>query len=298
MEQNVPKKRRLLWYAVYGFLLTIGLLYYLFPSDDIRDYLRVTAARANPPLLLLVEKISPSLSIGLDFLNVKLALKRRPDNIFFRSAEISVRPGLLSLFQGKPRFSFDAEAYGGNVEGALHLTRNNFNAPLTAQVQLTDIHIGDIAYLSSLTGHKTKGLLGGTLTYNKKSNLPIDGTGEAHITVTDGLIKLSEPILSFEKIEFNELFIKMALKNRKLNLTRFELKGRDVKGTLSGTINLKNRISKSTLNLRGQIEPLAGILEGLGGDEDAVRLLRQLLKGGKRSFVINGTLDAPIFRFI
>jgi hypothetical protein len=81
-------------------------------------------------------------------------------------------------------------------------------------------------------------------------------------------------------------------------LTRFELKGRDVKGTLSGTINLKNRISKSTLNLRGQIELLAGILEGLGGDEDAVRLLRQLLKGGKRSFVINGTLDAPIFRFI
>lgn len=297
MKQNVGEKKKILWYTLYGVLLTIGLMYYRFPSNDIRDYVQTAATRANPSLLLSVERVGPSWPPGLKLRNIKLTLGKRPDDVLFSSAELSIRPELFSLLQGKPKYSFDSQTYGGKAKGTLHLTENNPSAPFTAWIKLKDIDIGECAYLISLIGHRIGGILGGTLTFSKGSNLLIDGTGEADIRITDGRVELPEPILSFERVKFTELSIKMALKDRKLDLARVELKGREVQGTLSGTIGLKKEISKSTLDLRGRIEPLAAIFQGIGGDMNTLRFLKKYLKKGSRSFIINGTFGEPGFRF-
>jgi len=261
-----------------------------------RGYLEAAVARANPSLLLSVEKVAPSLPPGLEIMKIKLSLRERPKDVLLSSAKISIRPELLSLLQGDPKYAFDARAYKGKAQGTLHLMGNDRNAPFTTQIQLKDIDIGECAYLTSLIGHRIGGILGGTLTFSKRSNLLIDGTGEANIRVLDGRVVLSEPILSFEKVKFTELSIKMALKDQKIDLTQVALKGREVKGTLSGTIGLKRQISRSTLDLRGKIEPLAGFLQGIGGDLNTMRYLKQYLKKGSRSFTIKGTFGRPIFR--
>ena len=296
MKQTVRKNKPILWYTLYGFLLTAALMYYRFPSSEIRDYIEAAAARANPSLLLSVEEVSPSLPPGLEIMKIKLSLRERPKDVLLSSAKLSIRPELLSLLQGDPKYAFDARAYKGKAQGTLHFRENNPGAPFTTRIQLKDIDIGESVYLSSLTGHGIAGILGGTLTYEGRSPLLIDGTGEANLRITDGRVALSEPILSFETLTFTEFSLKVVLKNRRLDLTGVELKGREVQGTLSGTIGLKRQISKCTLDLRGEIEPLAGIFKGVGGDEHTMKFLRQYLKKGSRSFTIKGTFGKPKFR--
>ena len=296
MKQTVRKNKSILWYTLYGFLLTAALMYYRFPSSEIRDYIEAAAARANPSLLLSVEKVTPSLPPGLEIMKIKLSLRERPKDLLLRSAKLSIRPELLSLLQGDPKYAFDARAYKGKAKGTLHFRENNPGTPFTTQIQLKDIDIGESAYLTSLIGHGIAGILGGTLTYEGRSPLLIDGTGEADLRITDGRVALSEPILSFETLTFTEFSLKIVLKNRRLDLAGVELKGREVQGTLSGTIGLKEQISKSTLNLRGEIEPLAGILKSIGGDKNTLTFLRRYLKKGSRSFTIKGTFGKPKFR--
>jgi type II secretion system protein N len=145
-----------------------------------------------------------------------------------------------------------------------------------------------------------KGVLNGTITYGGEYNLLIAGTGEAELRISGGQIELLEPILGGEPIDFDELRIKMVLKNRRIDLTDVELKGRVIQGTLSGSIRLKTEFLKSNLNLRGTLEPLAGFFESVEGSPytNTLRFLRQRLKKGKLSFIIHGTLANPGFRFI
>ena len=62
-------------------------------------------------------------------------------------------------------------------------------------------------------------------------------------------------------------------------------------------ILLKNNLANSTLNLKGTIEPFAAFFESTGGTRDTVAFFRQRLKQGTLSFVIQGTLGEPDFKF-
>ncbi len=297
MNQRQGKKRKVFLYGLYGLLLTLGLLYYRFPSDVVRDYLQAAVTRELPLILFSVEKVDPILPPGLKLLNLKLTPRGRPGQVLFRSTSLSIRPELLALFRGETKYAFDSQVYGGRVQGTLHLMGNDRNAPFVTSIHLKDIDIARSAYLQSLVGQKIGGILGGTLRYDKRSNLLIDGTGEADLRVTEGSVVLSEPILTFDKVKFSELSIRMALKDQRIDLTQVALKGREVQGTLSGTIGLRRELPDCTLDLRGKIEPLAGFLQGIGGDQNTMQFLKQYLKMGSRSFVIHGTLGRPIFRF-
>jgi type II secretion system protein N len=296
MTQRAWKNKKIIWYIFYGIVLTTGLLYYRFPSNHIRDYLQAVTARANPSLLLSIEKVRLSLPPGLELFNIELSLRERPNNIIFRSARSSIRPEFLSLVHGEHKYSLDSNAYGGEACGTLRFEGNNPKAPFAASVQMKNIHIGDCPYLSSLIGHRIGGILGGTIAYQKGSVLPIDGTGKADLRVTEGRVELSESIFGLKTISFAQLSIVIALKGQKIELDRVELKGREIQGTLYGTIGLRKEISKSTLDLKGKIEALAGIFQGIGGDINTMSILRQHLKMGGRSFIIDGTLGEPRFR--
>jgi type II secretion system protein N len=125
----------------------------------------------------------------------------------------------------------------------------------------------------------------------------MDGSGDANLRLSQGKVELLQPLLNFESIEFNEMEIEMALKQQKINVTRLELKGQELQGTLSGTITLKEEFAKSSLDLRGTIEPFAAFFKSTPGTHDTVKLFKQRLKRGILSFVIRGTLGEPRIEF-
>jgi type II secretion system protein N len=143
-----------------------------------------------------------------------------------------------------------------------------------------------------------KGILGGIITYSGQGNLLINGTGEANLRISNGSVELLQPIFSLESVSFDDVSIKMILEKTKIKLTRVEMEGREIKGTLSGTIGLRQNFSKSRLALRGSIEPLEDLFKSENGAPRMMKLFKRRLKEGKLSFVVRGTPADPKIRFI
>ena len=284
-------------YLLFTLIVAVALLYYRFPSDALRDYLQATADRATPPLVLSVDRIEPRFPIGLKFADTEVALKNMPDKVILRADSLLLKPQLWSLLRGKSEYCFNCMAYKGDLIGCVYFKKDHGRRSIDTEIELRNIRIGDHAYLSHLISRHLEGTLGGTVSYRGGYNVLTDGSGEANLRLSQGKMEFLQPLLTFESIEFNEMEIEIALKKQKIEVTRLELKGQQLHGTLSGTITLKEEIAKSSLRLSGTIEPFAAFFKSTPGTIDTVKLFKQRLKRGTLSFVIHGTLGEPRIEF-
>lgn len=301
MIRSIFKHKKYFGYILYGILLGIVLLYYRFPSDAFGNYLQSTAEEINPSYHVWVGKVRPSFPFGMKFLKTRVSLRAKPDTNIFMAESLLIKPGLWSYLKGKSKYRFDCLAYGGDVNGSVYFADNGeavSERPFTTSMELRDIRVHDYEYLFTLIGRNVKGILGGIITYSGQGNLLINGTGEANLRISNGSVELLQPIFSMESVSFDDLSIKMILEKTKIKLNRVELKGREIKGTLSGTIGLKQNFSRSRLALRGSIEPLEDLFKSENGAPRMMKLFKRRLKGGKLSFVVRGTPADPKIRFI
>jgi type II secretion system protein N len=301
MMRSIFKHKKCLGYILYGILFMIVLLYYRFPSDALEDYLQSAADEINPRYHVLVGKVRPSFPFGVKFQKTRVSLRENPGTNLFTAESLLIKPRLWSLLKGESEYGFDCFAYGGDIKGSFHFSDNGGEAsgrPFKTSMELRDIRINDYEYLFTLIGRNVKGLLGGSITYSGQDSLLINGAGEANLRISDGSVELLQPIFSLKSVSFDDVWIKMILAKTKIKLTRVQLEGREIKGTLSGTIGLKQDISKSRLALRGSIEPLEGFLKGENGAPLMMKLFQRRLRKGKLSFVVRGTPADPNIRFI
>jgi len=297
---EITEKSRKKWvgYILFGILLTLGLLYYRFPSEAIQGFLQARVEKISPRLALSMERVSPSITLGLKFLEPELFLRTTPQKPIFKADRLFVRPVILSLFRDEWTFCYNAFAYKGVFEGCTSVAKDKNDAPFQTTLVLKDVSMGGDNPLKEAIGRNLEGILNGTVTYNGQSKSLIRGTGEVDLRLSEGRMELAQPLLNLESLSFHQILVKMTLSNRKLNLTRVALRGTNMNGTLTGVVNLNKELSRSSLNLRGTLEPFADFIKDLTDSPDTVRLIRQRLKRGKITFVIRGTLAEPNFRFM
>lgn len=297
MKRFISKNKQWFGYLLFALILTVALLYYRFPSDALLDYLETTAERVNPRLALSVDHVAIGFPIGLKFGETEVALKDVPKGVILRADSLMLKPRIGSLLRGKSDFSFHCLAYEGDISGRVYFNQDLTRGSIDTEIELKDIRLGDHAYLTHLIGRHVEGTLGGTVSYRGSYNVLMDGSGEANLSISQCKLELLEPFLTFKSIDFNEIEIEMALKKDNIKVARLEMKGQELHGTLSGTITLKEEFAKSSLNLRGTIEPFAAFFKSTPGTHVTVELFKQRLKRGKLSFVINGTLGDPRINF-
>lgn len=298
MRNKISRSKKYFGYAFYIILLTVGLLFYRFPSDAYRDYFQTITNNINPQFLLLIEKIHPSFPFGLNLLRPKLSLRADPNIRVFIAENLFIRPDLRSFLKEESIYYFDCLAYDGDLKGNIRFTKTGTKTPFSTSIELENICIDDFSRLSDLIEGNIRGILGGSITYGGNYNFLIDGIGEANLRISDGHMEFLYPILSFKSIDFDEILIKMSLGNRAIDIASVELKGQVIHGALSGTVSLKKEVSQSRLNLKGTIMFLASLDER---NKDAFETLGPFLKNLKRnrfSFIIQGTLTEPRLRFI
>lgn len=288
-----------LGYVAYAIALTIGLLYGRFPSDVVKAYLVSQAAEAHPPMVLSLERVRPGWPPGIDLVGVGISLREAPQQDLLQADRISIVPALWSLASGEPRYHIDAHAYDGDIVGHVCLQKKGTKAPLSTSLKFEGLHVGLHSYIRSLLGRDVSGVLNGDIDYAGPQQRLMEGEGQGTIEIANGKVKLLQPILGLSAIDFDRLSVAMSLKDRKLSLTRVELQGQTIKGELSGVVTLNADLSRSRLDLKGTVEPLGGLVENMSPDAAAaLRFLRQGLKKLGRSFVIQGSLGKPIFRFL
>jgi type II secretion system protein N len=299
LMKEQPKKHKIwLAYILYGLLLTGVLLYCLFPSDAVRDYLVASVQKANPDLGLSIERVAPSLKLGMKVLGMKVSHKAKGEGTLFEVESVMVRPKLLSLLQGERSFSFKGVAYGGQFKGHAQFNEDKPEKPLILDLELKDVQMEKYEDLHRLIGRRINGGVNGTLTYAGKGGSPIEGDGEADLRFYSGEVELLQPLLGLQSIDFDELWVKLLLKNRKIELTRAELIGPNLRGTISGRVILREELMGSGLDLKGTIEPLGEFYKSLASDPLTKQFVNQRLRGGKLSFAIQGGMDKPRIRFL
>ena len=297
IKEFISKRQGWSRYLLFGLILTAALLYYRFPSDAVRDFVQAKGRTASPRLDIAVERIAPSILMGLNFMQAKVALEESPSSVLLSADRLLVKPKLLSLLSGKQKFSFHCEAYQGDVKGSIHFEKEPNPGFIETDVALSNIQIGDYSYLSHVLGRPLEGKLAGTVTYSGQYKPMLDGSGEANLKLSDGKLELLQPFLTLKEIDFSEMEIDMVIENQKIDMTRLALKGKQLQGTLSGSITLKKQFADSSLDLKGTIEPFAALFKSGGGIQDTVAVLKQRLNKGTLSFLIRGTIKAPEIKF-
>jgi len=297
MKQFFVKNRKWTGYTIYGILLTFALLFYRFPSDALRDYVQATAHSKTPNLLVTFQKVSPSFPFGLKFAGAECRIQGDPEQTVFKTKELLVRPVIWSLFGRTPEYSFTCQAYDGTISGSINIRKNGEETLFNLSTKFDNIHIDANSPVPAFLKDYTGGVLEGAITYSGSDLYDLNGTGEASLTLSKGSFKFAKPFLNINVIDFKEVSVKAALKEQNLNISNINLKGDDFLGQASGAINLKNSLKKSSISLKGTIEPTAAFIQNSTKANDAVLLLKQSSKKGKISFTLQGTIEKPDFRF-
>jgi type II secretion system protein N len=298
MREKARKHKRWLGYILYSLLLTGVLLYVLFPSNAFRDYLVASVEKGNPDWSLSIETLEPTLTLGMKVLGMKVSLKGEPEGTIFEAERVLIRPGLWSLLHGEPKLSFKGLAYGGGFKGRALFGEGRLEGPLALNLELKDMHIEKHKDLLQMIGRRIEGGVNGTLTYTGKAGSPMEGEGEADLRLSSGEVTLLQPLFGLQAIDFDELWVKLLLRNRQLELNRAELKGPNLRGTVSGRVILRRELMQSGLDLKGTVEPLGEFHKSLASDPLTMKFMSQRLKGGKLFFAIQGDVDKPRLRFL
>ncbi|MBW1858365.1 MAG: type II secretion system protein GspN, partial [Deltaproteobacteria bacterium] len=251
MGQFISKNKKWCGYIFFCIIVAGSLLYFRFPSDALRDYLKITAHNVNNATTLSIGQIKPSLPFGLKFRQTELILKDKPSIKLFRADSLFVKPDPWAFFKGKSKYCFECLAYGGDVRGCVNFKKNSMETPFDTEIKLKNMQIANHEHIKDLIGLQIDGILSATIFYKGQHKNIMDGTGGANLKLLDGSIELSAPILSLESIEFDEITSDMVLEKQTIHFKRLELTGPLLRSTLSGTIRLKKNFVKSALNLKG-----------------------------------------------
>ena len=98
MMKNTPKR---LLYGLYVLAAIVFFIYYLFPSDKIKNYVISGFSKINPTINISIDHIRPAFPPGLKLYKVSFY---HMDNTLLETEQIKVVPNFLSLFRAKRIF--------------------------------------------------------------------------------------------------------------------------------------------------------------------------------------------------
>lgn len=282
--------RKWLPYFIVILCTAAFFIYYLFPSDTVKNYITIHLNNAYPEIDITIDHIKPAFPPGVRLYNVNFY---HMNNVLLDAEQIKIVPGMLSLFGSKTIFFFKVRTYAGILEGRGEFTKNGPARLVMMDGKLSGIRTKEISAIKHLTGHNMSGRLDGNFTY--RSDKESEGNLEARLMVSDGELDLSAPVLTLERIPFRKITTDLTMKNRKIELNRCIIKGDQVDGSISGSITLKQPPGKSYLKLLGTIKPHPLFLEKLGKNIPTNLLPKKISGNSDVHIRIYGTMDKPRF---
>ncbi|MDM8523388.1 type II secretion system protein GspN [Desulfococcaceae bacterium HSG8] len=289
--------KKVFLYFIYIAAVTIFFIYYLFPSEEVKNYIAFKISNANPDITVTIDNVKPVFPPGLGLYAISFFSEGQVKLI--ESEQMKITPGLLSLFRNKKIFSFKGKSCQGILEGKASFIKSDTSPKIAAvTAKLSGIRINDIPAVKNLEGYKISGILDGDIIYSE--NGESDEIANAKLTVSDSAVAFSEsdskkmgllaPLLKVGEFKFKTINADMVIdNNRKLQIKGCTIKGEQMNGDISGDIRLKAPLKKSVLNLKATIRPHPTLVATLG------KAASFLFKKGSFTFKISGTFEKPRF---
>ncbi|MBW2603143.1 MAG: type II secretion system protein GspN [Deltaproteobacteria bacterium] len=287
MMKNTPKW---LLYSIYVLAAIVFFIYYLFPSDKVKNYVTSGFNNINSDINISIDHVSPAFPFGLKLFKVNFY---HMDNALLETDQIKVVPNLLSLFRSKIIFFFQGRAFEGILEGKGEFIKNRPDQNVIIEGKFSNINIKEMSAVKQYIGRNLTGMLEGNFTYRngKKSG----ATHGARFVISDGEIELLKPVFKLENIYFSKIEAEMTMENQRVKVKRCIIKASPLDGNVSGLINLREPFGQSNLRLLGVIKPNREFLIELGKDFPANLLPEKIFSKRVVRIRIYGTLDEPRF---
>jgi len=282
-------KKRILW-AIYIICAALFFCYVLFPSDAVKEYLAGRVRQAHPDLTAEIGGVKPVFPPGLKLIDVSVYYLGR---ILADLDYLDIYPNIFSLFLSTTHLSFTGKGYGGTLKGRVDIGKNSAKRDIIINADLGGIAVKQIEALSAFMTHKISGNLDGTVTF--RTNVPDQGLSGS-LTLTDGQIEFSPPVLNQNQLSFRTIEAELMLNNNSLTIKRCQIEGNQLDADISGSVKFSGRSARKILDLSGNVKPHAALLAKLGKN------IPQLLAAGNLEsrglpFKITGTMDSPRYLF-
>lgn len=282
-------KKRLL-YTGYIILATLFFLYYLFPAEDVKDYLLFHANQVDPHVKVAIEDLEPSFPPGLLLRQITIYYRDKP---LFKFEKLKVVPGVLSLVKRQLTAYYNGNLYDGSVQGKVAFPLRK-NSRLFAAAELSGINLGSVMALREIIPHRLFGMLSGALTYERveKNNTV---SAESDLQLKECGIEFNTPVYGLDHIDFNEIDAGFVLKGRRLKIERITGAGKDLDAVVSGSVMIRQEMNKSILNVEGEISPQPSLMDRMGRLAHMKNFIKS--RSGTRGigFRLRGTPDNPRF---
>ena len=287
MMKNTPKW---LFYSIYVLVAIVFFIYYLFPSEKLKNYVTSGFNKLNSNINISIDHVSPAFPLGLKLYKVNFY---HMDNALLESEQIKVVPNILSLFRSKIIFFFKGRAFEGILEGKGEFIKGRPDQNVIIEGQFNNIHAQEISVVKQFLGRNLTGILEGNFTYRNDKKL--GRNLRTSFIISDGEIELLTPVFKLENIYFSKIETEMTLENKRLKVKRCLIEASPLDGNVSGLVNLKEPFGQSYLRLLGIIKPNQEFLSELRKELPTHLLPEEIFSKRVVRIRIYGTLDEPRF---
>ncbi len=284
-----PSKKTLL-YTAYIIGITVFFLYYLFPSEAVKDYVAYKMSRANPAISVTIDHVSPVLPPGIKLHDVGIA---HGNKALIDLDSVKITPGLLSFFSSTKTARFRARVNAGTVQGWAEVDSRGDQHTEKIEGTISGVQVQGIPALQRLSAHKISGNLGG--------DFMIVGTGPnrsitGKLTLSDCRIDFDQPVIGLSSLGFSNIDADLVLNKGTLVIKKCSARGNQLDADISGTIALNRGGHQNALNLNGSITPHHALLAEIENSIPADFLGQKKAGQTAISFMIGGTVEVPNFR--
>ena len=282
---KISKNRILL--GAYIIIITLFFLYYLFPSESLRDYCAYRLSEICPDTRINIKDVKLAFPPGFRLSHVDLY---RFEQAIGSIDHIKIKPNLLSFIGQDNNWSYNGKAYSGKFSGTAEIASNSPTHRVLINTTFSGIQLKDIAAIRRVFDYQISGLLNGTLAYKNDSR---NQTLSANISLSDCKVNLNIPLLNLGSLTFKDVTADLLMNNQTLTIQRCRAQGDQMDASISGTITTGQGI----LDLNGTLNPQHALLAKLKNS-----FAVNLFKAGQSddqgfAFKIRGTLEAPEFSF-
>jgi type II secretion system protein N len=279
MADSQPRARRsrlvYVAYALIGLLLFLGFIAAGFPYPQ-----AVSDGLAPMGYSVAIGAQHYSFPFGAELDNVTIAPLSPPGPAVLDSPRVIVAPSLLSILVFHPGLRVKADLFGGIVK----TTARPSAGGTLLNFSLSDVQLANLKLLDQWGLALTGGLSGDGKAWIPPAN-PNDGKGNADLEAANLNVTPPAPLPPVAMGTAEGTF---SVENQMLTIQNFKTSGGDLQLTASGTIQLGDNPSDSTLNIQFTLATTPA----------AAQRLAFLLAGlphppGGQPYQLTGTLAAP-----
>ncbi len=277
-------------YIAYISVVTLVFLYYLFPSDALKAYMNHHVSRLWPQFHLTAANVVLTAPPGLRLNSPVLYFN---EQTLFDADHVKFIPSWLSLLSPEKTVRIRGAAYDGAINGAIAVSGLDASPVIDLDLVFGGIKVERMPVIDLLIPHEIDGVAGGRFFFANTESP--SGQGSLELVITDGSVALNPPLLGIERLRFNSMEGEAELADRRIRISRLNVKGREVDVNATGTIILRDPIDASVVNISGQLLPHPSFIRDLAGILPAGLISEKTISGGGIPFRVSGTIVEPRF---